>query len=165
MAQDTCYVGTIKGIGHIYQQAGIDTHCNMGFANVYREKTALTAADLMNDKVLPFDDAHAIRVLRVLTDNGVGFRGRQDSHSYELFLHLNGIEHTRTKIRRPQTNGSVERLNQTIQNEFYRWPLGKNSTAPWKKSRPVWIPSWTTTTLREPTRAATAKDEPLSRPL
>ena len=69
VAQDTYYVGTTKGIGRINQQAGIDTHCNMGFAKVYREKTALTAADLMNDKVLPFYDAHAIRVLRVLTDN------------------------------------------------------------------------------------------------
>lgn len=31
----------------------------------------------------------------------------------------NEIEHTRTRVRRPQTNGSVERLNQTIQDEFY----------------------------------------------
>jgi transposase InsO family protein len=120
LAQDTCYVGTIKGIGRIYQQTGIDTHCNVGFAKVYREKTALTAADLMNDKVLPFFDEHGIRVLRVLTDNGVEFRGRLDSHPYELFLHINDIEHTRTKVRRPQTNGSVERLNQTVQDEFYQ---------------------------------------------
>jgi transposase InsO family protein len=34
-------------------------------------------------------------------------------------LYLNDIEHTRTKVRRPQTNGAVERLNQTIQDEFY----------------------------------------------
>jgi hypothetical protein len=113
-------VGTIKGIGRIYQQTGIDTHCNLGFAKVYKGKTALTAADLMNDKVLPFFDEHGIRVLRVLTDNGMEFRGRLDSHPYELFLHINDIEHTRTKVRRPQTNGSVERLNQTIQDEFYQ---------------------------------------------
>lgn len=119
-AQDTCYVGTIKGIGRIYQQTAIDTHSNNGFAKVYREKTALTAADLMNDKILPFYDGHGIRVLRVLTDNGKEYCGRLATHSYELFLHLNGIEHTRTRVRRPQTNGSVERLNQTIQNEFYQ---------------------------------------------
>ena len=120
MAQDTCYVGIIKGIGRIYQQTGIDTHASRGFAKVYREKTALTAADLLNDKVLPFYDQHGIRVQRVLTDNGPELCGRQDSHPYELFLHLNGIEHTRTKVRHPQTNGAVERLHQTIQNEFYQ---------------------------------------------
>jgi transposase InsO family protein len=120
LAQDTCYVGTIKGIGRIYQQTAIDTHSNVGFAKVYREKTALTAADLLNDKVLPFFDGHSIRVHRVLTDNGPELCGRQDSHPYELFLHLNEIEHTRTRVRRPQTNGAVERLHQTIQDEYYQ---------------------------------------------
>ena len=120
VAQDTCYIGTIKGIGRIYQQTAIDTYSNVGFAKVYTERTALTAADALNDKVLPLFDGQNIRVLRVLTDNGVEFCGRQDVHSYELYLHLNGIEHTRIRIRRPQTNGSVERLNQTIQQEFYQ---------------------------------------------
>ena len=120
LAQDTCYVGTIKGIGRIYQQTAIDTHSNVGFAKVYREKTALTAADPLNDKLLPFFDGHGIRVHRVLTDNGPELCGCQDSHPYELFLHLNEIEHTRTRIRRPQTNGAVERLHQTIQDEYYQ---------------------------------------------
>lgn len=119
LAQDTCYIGTIKGVGRIYQQTGIDTHCNIGFAKLYTERTALTAADFLNDKVLPFFDEHGMRVLRMLTDNGVEYCGRQESHPYELYLHLNEIEHTRTRVRRPQTNGSVERLNQTIQDEFY----------------------------------------------
>ena len=89
LAQDTCYVGAIKGIGRIYQQTAIDTHGSHGFAKVYREKIALTAADLLNDRVLPFYDHHSIRVHRVLTDNGPELCGRQDSHPYELFLHLN----------------------------------------------------------------------------
>lgn len=120
VAQDTCYIGTIKGIGRIYQQTGIDTHANVGFAKVYREKTALTAADFLNDKVLPFYDEQGVRVLRMLTDNGAEYRGRQESHPYVMFLHLNDIEHTFIKVRHPQTNGSVERLNQIIQDEFYQ---------------------------------------------
>lgn len=119
VAQDTCYVGSIKGIGRIYQQTAIDTHSNVGFAKVYPEKTALTAADLLNDRVLPFFDDNSMRVLRVLTDNGMEFCGKQAVHSYELFLHLNGVEHSRTKVRHPQTNGAVERLNQTVEQEFY----------------------------------------------
>jgi transposase InsO family protein len=120
VAQDTCYVGYIKGVGKIYQQTGIDTYCNAGFAKLYSEKTALTAADFLNDKVLPFFDEQGIKVLRMLTDNGMEYCGRQETHTYELFLHLNDIEHTRIKVRHPQTNGAVERLNQTIQEEFYK---------------------------------------------
>jgi transposase InsO family protein len=119
LAQDTCYIGTIKGVGRIYQQTGIDTHSNIGFAKIYTERTAITAADFLNNKVLPFFDSHSIRVLRVLTDNGMEYCGRQETHPYELYLHLNDIEHTRIRVRRPQTNGSVERLNQTIKDEFY----------------------------------------------
>jgi len=119
LAQDTCYMGIIKGVGRIYQQTAIDTHSNIGFAKLYTERTALTAADLLNDKVFPFFDEHGIQVHRVLTDNGMEYCGRQESHPYELFLHLNDIEHTRTKVRKPRTNGSVERLHQTIKDEFY----------------------------------------------
>jgi transposase InsO family protein len=120
VAQDTCYIGYIKGVGRLYQQTGIDTHANVGFARVYLEKTALVAADFLNSKILSFYDEQGISVLRVLTDRGSEYCGRTETHPYELFLHLNGVEHTRTKPYSPQTNGSVERLNQTIEEEFYR---------------------------------------------
>jgi transposase InsO family protein len=120
IAQDTCYLGYIKGIGRLYQQTSIDTYSNVGFAKLYLDRTSLTAADFMNDKVLPFFDKEGISVLRVLTDRGSEYCGRVETHPYELYLHLNGIEHTKTKTRSPQTNGAVERLNQTIENEFYQ---------------------------------------------
>ena len=120
VAQDTYYVGYIKGVGKIYQQTGLDTHSNVGFAKVYPDRTALAAADFLNDRVLPFFDEQGIRVLRVLSDNGSEYCGRRDEHTYQLFLQLNEIEHTRIKVRHPQTNGAVERLNQTIQEEFYK---------------------------------------------
>lgn len=120
VAQDTYYVGTIKGVGRIYQQTGIDTFSNVGFAKLYSEKTSLTAADFMNDKMLPFFDEQNIPILRVLTDRGTEYNGLAEEHAYELFLNISGIEHTRTKVRHPQTNGSVERLNQIIEDEFYK---------------------------------------------
>lgn len=119
LAQDTCYMGYIKGIGRLYQQTSIDTYSNVGFAKIYLEKTSLTAADFMNDRVLPFFDKEGVQVLRVLTDRGTEYCGRAETHPYELYLHLNDIEHTRTKPRSPKTNGAVERLNQTIKTEFY----------------------------------------------
>ena len=118
--QDTFYVGWIKGIGKIYQQTGIDTYSNIGFAKLYLEKTALTSADFLNDKVLPFFDSHRTRLLRTLTDRGTEYCGIRENHPYQLYLYLNDIEHTRTKARHPQTNGCTERLNQTILEEFYK---------------------------------------------
>lgn len=120
LGQDTFYVGWIKGVGRIYQQTGIDTYSNVGFAKVYLEKTSMIAADFLNDKVLPFFDEHGIRLLRTLTDRGTEYCGIQEQHPYELFLYLNEIEHSRTKARHPQTNGITERLNQTILDEFYQ---------------------------------------------
>jgi hypothetical protein len=119
LGQDTYYIGYIKGVGKIYQQTGIDTFSNYGFAKVYADKTAITAADFLNDKVLPFFDSEGIGLLRTLTDRGAEYCGAESRHPYQLFLHLNTIEHSRTKARHPQTNGCTERLNQIIQEEFY----------------------------------------------
>ncbi len=119
LAQDSYYVGYIKGIGKIYQQTGIDTYSNVGFAKIYSDKTATAAAEFLNSKVLPFFDEHRLSVLRVLTDRGTEYCGRPETHHYQLFLYLNDIEHSKTKARHPQTNGSCEKLNQTIQDEFY----------------------------------------------
>ncbi len=119
VGQDTYYVGYIKGVGSIYQQTVIDTYSNYGFAKLYGDKTALPAADVLNSKVLPFFDSHGLSILRTLTDNGPEYCGRKGHHPYELFLQLNGIEHSRTRPYRPQSNGITEKLNQNIQNEFY----------------------------------------------
>jgi len=119
LGQDTYYVGYIKGVGKIYQQTGIDTFSNVGFAKLYTDKTAITAADFLNDKVLPYFDEEQMQLLRVLTDRGTEYGGKLEQHPYQLFLHLNDIEHSRTKARHPQTNGCTERLNQIIQEEFY----------------------------------------------
>jgi transposase InsO family protein len=119
-AQDTFYVGTLKGVGRIYQQTFIDTYSKVGFAKLYDRKTPLTAADLLNDRVLPFFEQHEIPLCRVLTDRGTEYCGTPDHHEYELYLAVENIDHTRTKTKSPQTNGICERFNRTVLNEFYR---------------------------------------------
>jgi transposase InsO family protein len=119
-AQDTFYVGTLKGVGRIYQQTFIDTYAKVGFAKLYTEKTSITAADLLNDRVVPFFEEHGIPLTRILTDRGTEYCGAPDRHPYELYLAVEDIDHTRTKTRNPQTNGICERFNKTLLDEFYR---------------------------------------------
>ncbi|CAH0446919.1 IS481 family transposase ISBmu27 [Ralstonia syzygii subsp. syzygii] len=98
----------------------------MAFAKLYDRKTPLPAADMLNDRVLPFFDSHDIPLLRVLTDRGTEYCGSPEHHEYELYLAVENIDHTRTKTKSPQTNGIVERLHKTMLNEFYRVTFRKN---------------------------------------
>lgn len=118
-AQDTYYVGNIKGVGRIYQQTFIDTYSKIAIAKLYDRKHAITAADTVNDAVLPFFEEHQIPLLRMLTDRGTEYCGKPEYHEYELYLQIEGIEHSKTKARSPQTNGICERFHRTIQEEFY----------------------------------------------
>lgn len=118
-SQDTYYVGTIKGIGRIYQQTFVDTYSRVAQAKLYTEKTAITAADVLNDRVLPFFSANGLRLLRMLTDRGTEFCGKVENHAYQLYLAVEDIDHTRTKAYSPQTNGICERFHKTLKHEFY----------------------------------------------
>jgi len=118
-SQDTYYVGNIKGVGRIYQQTFIDTYSRVAFAKLYETKHAITAADILNDRVLPFFEEQEIPLLRILTDRGTEYKGKPEHHEYELYLQIEGIEHSKTKVRHPQSNGICERLHRTMQEEFY----------------------------------------------
>lgn len=119
-SQDTFYVGTMKGVGRIYQQTFVDTYSKVAFAKLYSTKTPITSADLLNDHVLPFFAEHEVPMLRILTDRGTEYCGKLEQHDYELYLAMNDIEHTRTKAASPQTNGICERFHKTILQEFYQ---------------------------------------------
>ncbi len=118
-SQDTYYVGNIKGVGRIYQQTFIDTYSRVAFAKLYTSKHAITSADILNDLVIPFFEQHQIPLLRVLTDRGTEYNGKPEHHEYELYLQLEEIEHSKTQVRHPQSNGICERLHRTMKDEFY----------------------------------------------
>ena len=118
-AQDTYYVGTIKGVGRIYQQTFIDTYSKVALAKLYDRKNALVAADMLNDRVIPFFEEQDVPLLRVLTDRGTEYCGHREHHEYQLYLAVEDVDHSRTNAQHPQTNGICERFHRTMQDEFY----------------------------------------------
>jgi Integrase core domain len=93
--------------------------CQGSLRQLYDRKTPITAAEILNDRVVPFSDEHGIPLCRVLTDRGTEFCG-SESHQYELYLAVEDIDHSRTKAKSPQTNGICERFHRTVLDEFYR---------------------------------------------
>ena len=138
--QDTFYVGNMKGVGRIYQQTFIDTYAKVAFAKLYDRKTPITAADLVNDRVVPFYDAREVRLCRVLTDRGTEYCGNPEHHEYELYLALEDIDHSRTKTKSPQTkvassSGSTRRCSMSS----IASPFARRSTARSPISRSILI--------------------------
>ena len=120
VAIDTFMVGNLKGIGKVYLQTVIDCHSRHAWGNLYTSKLPLTAVHVLNDKVLPFFEEHDAKIQTILSDNGREFCGREDHHPFELFLQLEEIEHRTTQVRRPQSNGIVERMHKTLLDEHFR---------------------------------------------
>ena len=120
VALDTFMVGNLKGIGKIYLQTVVDCHSRFAFGHLYTSKVPVTAVHVLNEKVLPFFEEHECPIVTILTDNGREYCGRMDFHPFELFLQLEDIEHRKTQIRRPQSNGIVERLHRTLLDEHFK---------------------------------------------
>ena len=144
-SQDTFYVGHFKGVGRVYQQTDVDTYCRVAHCKLYTTKTPITAADLLNDRVLPFYAENDLPVLRILTDRGTEYCGKAESHDYQLYMAINDIEHTRTKARNPQTNGICERFHKTILQEFYQPTLRRRiyeSIDQLQEDLDIWLDSY-----------------------
>ena len=120
VAVDTFFVGTLKGVGKIYLQTAIDCHSRYAWAQLHTSKLPVTAVQLMNNEVIPTFEAVEAKIDVVLSDNGREFCGRPDKHPYELFLQLEDIVHRTTRVKRPQSNGIIERFHRTLLDEHFR---------------------------------------------
>jgi transposase InsO family protein len=141
-SQDTYYVGYFKGVGKVYSQVYIDTYSRVADAKLYEDKTSLTAADILNDRILPWYEEEGIPILRILTDRGTEYKGKIEHHAYELFLSIAGIEHSTTKAYSPQTNGICERFNKTMKQEFFEVAMRKkiyNSVDELQQDLDTWL--------------------------
>lgn len=119
LSQDTFYVGVLKGVGRVYLHAVVDTYGSYAFGFLHTSKQPEAAVAVIHNDVLPFYQEKGLKLEAIITDNGREFCGKE-THPYELYLELNDIEHRRTQVRRPQSNGFVERFNRTVLDEFFR---------------------------------------------
>jgi len=149
-------VGTIKSIGRIYQQTFLDTYSKLAFVKLYDRKNALVAADLLNDRVLPFFEEQNVPLLRVLTDRGTEYCGNRECHEYQLYLAVENIDHSRTKAKSPPTNGICERFHRTLQEEFYSVAFRKKLYRAWRSCSLIWMFGWARTMKNANTPASTA---------
>jgi len=119
VGMDVFYVGTLKGVGRIYQFTAIDTYSSYAWAKLYTNKSALSACDFLTHVITTNGD---VPLCSVLTDNGKEFTTHHSSkkHVFEHLLTDLSIRHRLTKVRHPWTNGACERLNRTILEEFYQ---------------------------------------------
>lgn len=119
IGMDVFYVGTLKGVGRIYQFTAIDTYSSYAWAKLYTEKSALSACDFMMHVTNTSLD---VTIRSVMTDNGKEFTTHHASkdHKFERLLSALSVKHRFTKVRHPWTNGACERLNRTLLEEFYQ---------------------------------------------
>lgn len=120
VAVDTFFVGVLKGVGRVYMQSVMDCYSRYAWGRLYTSKLPVTAVHILNEDVLPFFEVYQAKVRTILSDNGREYCGRPDAHPYELFLALEGIQHRKTQVRRPQSNGFIERFHKTILDEHFR---------------------------------------------
>ena len=119
LCQDTFFVGHLKGVGKVWLHTLVDTYGSVAFGFLHTSKQPEAAVALLHNDVLPFYADKGIPVATVLTDNGREFCGTEN-HPFEFYLALADIEQRTTRVRRPQTNGFVERFHRTVLDEFFR---------------------------------------------
>lgn len=101
--------------GKLYLYLAIDRTSKFAYAELHKSQTKMIAAEFLRNLI----NAVPYNIHKVLTDNGIQFTNHD--HHKHAFLHIfervcneNHIEHRKTKIKHPWTNGQVERMNRTL---------------------------------------------------
>ena len=96
-------------VGWEYVHIAVDDHSRLAYAEVLSDEKAASAVAFLR-RALAHYRRYGIAVERILTDNGSCYRGTV----HALACRALGIRHSRTRPRRPQTNGKAERFIRTL---------------------------------------------------
>lgn len=90
----------------------VDPYSKWATAKLYTTKAPITAAEPLDDRVLPFFESQEMDIIRMLTDRGTEYCGKLETHDYGLYLAVNSIEHTKSRARhlRAFPQGHIERV-------------------------------------------------------
>ncbi len=123
---DVLHLFALKGRKPVYQFTLVDDHTRLAYALIAPHRTTQAALDTVRLGQM----ALGFSFQRILTDNDVTFawtprRGwnwspPEEGTRFTRTLRSWGIRHSVTRLRRPQTNGKVERFHRTIREEMYR---------------------------------------------
>lgn len=75
--------------------------------------------DLLNDRVLPIYEQQQLPVLRILTGRGTEYCGKVERHDDQLYLTVNEVDHTKTKVKSRKMYVICERVYKTILQESH----------------------------------------------
>jgi len=102
------------GVGYEWVHSIVDDHSRLAYAELHRDERASTVAAFTR-RALAFFEGHGITARRLMTDNAFAYT---KSAALSELLRDRGIRHLLIQPRRPQTNGKVERFQQTMAREW-----------------------------------------------
>ena len=123
-----------EGVGYEFAHSIVDDHSRLAFSELHPDERAETVVGFTR-RALRFFESHGIRSQRLMTDNAWCY-----THSAALgeLLASKGIRHLTIQPRRPQTNGKVERFQQTMAREW-GYGLVYASSEHRAKALPHWL--------------------------
>ena len=105
-------------VGWEFAHSVVDDHSRLAYTELHPDQRADTVT-AFTERALGFFAAHGIQPRRLMTDNHFSYKRNR---TLRELLARRGIRHLFIEIRRPQTNGKVERYQQSLKRE---WALGQ----------------------------------------
>ncbi len=131
---DRSRTGRRREAGYEFAHSIVDDHSRLAYVELHPNERAETVLGFL-ERALAFFGSRGIEVKRLMTDNAFAYT---KSTALAKLLEARGIRHLRTQAYRPQTNGKVERFQQTMSREW-AYGLTYGCSADRSKALPHWL--------------------------
>ncbi len=121
-------------VGYEFAHSIVDDHSRLAYSELHPDERADTVAAFCL-RALEFFEARGIAAKRLISDNAWTYT---KNRALREILEQRAIKHLLIKPRRPQTNGKVERFQQTMAREW-GYGMSYRSSADRAKALPHWL--------------------------